>query len=272
MPASVILFPLFPFYAISSENQITDILNCLLEQDKGDYPVDDSIDAFTIKLRFGDPGDTVKTGANYTGDFPYGKWTLITRGCICHGTGWNGDCLVTPSSADMLKVHLVGLLKVLYSDILPFMHGLVLHASSLAMNDNAQVFTAPSGGGKSTISRLLPGKLIADDFTPILFDTKGPMAVACPFVSWEKVRYQQDKARLMAINRVIQGKDWQIKSLDKGPAITRILENTISFASMSQVKQVILDRAIDLAGMIPVRDLQFSLKTPSMEQISGFFN
>ena len=169
----------------------------------------------------------------------------------------------------MLKVYLVGVLKVLYCDILPFMNGLVLHASCLDMEGRAQVFMGPSGAGKSTISKILPGKLIADDFTPIYLGPGGPQALAGPFPAWEKRPHQALRAPLSSINRIIQSDTWKAETLDRGEAITQILESTITFSDKQQVKQAILDRVIELGGMVPVRRLRFNLKPPTKEQFDG---
>ena len=227
--------------------------------------------SFIIKLDIGKISETSLDGALYTGDFPWGEWELRRSDAYCYGNAWHAQCTVKPDSKILFEAHLIGLLKVLYCDILPFMKGLVLHASCLAMGGHAHVFTGPSGAGKSTISQILPGKLIADDFTPIYLGPDGPKALAGPFPAWEKRRHEQLGAPLASINRVVQADTWQAEALTQQDAITRILENTITFSDLPQVKQAILDRAIDLSGQVPVRKLRFSLKPPTKEQLDGLF-
>ena len=197
---------------------------------------------------------------------------MARKDTLCMGHAWNAHCIIGRGDTRMLKVHLVGLLKVLYCDILPFMNGLVMHASCLAMEGHAHVFTGPSGAGKSTISQVLPGKLIADDFTPIYLGPDGPQALAGPFPAWEKRPHQVLRAPLRSINRIIQSNTWKAKTLTPGDAVSSILENTITFSGSPRVKQAILDRAIELGGMVPVRRLQFSLNQPSKEQFDGILS
>jgi len=271
---NVFLLSPFSIHIISRHKDIVGTLSELFEKEAINESLPASDNTFKINLTLGDPGRTIKTGARYarySGRFPEGAWTLIAMGCRCKGNKWTADCIVRPGSMKTLKVRLVGLLKVLYSDILPFMNGLVLHASSLAISGRAQVFTAPSGVGKSTISTILPGKLITDDFTPIFFSRKGPITLASPFVTWGNRRYQQSQAPLAAINGISRSGRWHTNVMGVKDAISCILQNTISFAQTPSVNQALLDQAIDLAGMVTVKGLGFSLEIPSTEVINSLF-
>jgi len=225
-----------------------------------------------VGIRSGDPGNTPAQGVIYDGEFFGDDWGILTPGCRCRGSGRKVDCVIKTSSLERNKLYLVGVLKVLYSDILPFMNGMALHASSLVINGRAHIFTGSSGAGKSTISTILPGKLVADDFTPIFLSAEGPIALMSPFVTWEKRRYQQDQAFISTINNVLQSDIWAVKEFDTGVAVSRILENTISFSDAPHVKQALLDRAIDFSELVSVRELKFSLTPPSMERINGLFS
>lgn len=257
---------------------LTDLLSSVLdtvpETKDSLFEAEDGEGVFTLHIKYRESRQ-IKAHATsdtiYTGDFLEGNWGLITMGCMCHGVRWRANCTIEPESQRLLKWQVMGLLKVLYSDILPFANGLVMHASSLAMGEYAQIFTGPNEAGKSTINHLLSGRLMTDDFTPILFAEGGPFVVASPFIGWEKFKFQQYQAPLSAVNRIFQSDRWDTKTIGISDAIARILENTISFADNQQVKQAILDRATELARLIPVRELSFSLDPPTKEQLHGIF-
>ena len=217
----------------------------------------------SIKFVFGDPGKTPEKGVVYTGDFPWGEWTARSPGVFCQSMEGGVRCVVAREGPPPIITRVVGLVRMLYCDLLPFYNGLVMHASSIALFDQKGVaFVAPSGGGKSTISQMLPGKLLSDDFTPIYLTDGGPVCLASPFVGWEKQRAQQESASLVAIYRLFKGKHWTIQDMNQLNAIRFLLENVISFARVPAVKQAILDRVIDFSGVVAVRRLGFSLSRP----------
>ncbi len=63
--------------------------------------------------------------------------------------------------------------------------GLLLHASAVAVRDQAVLFVGPSGAGKSTAAQLRPPgtRLLADDLTPVRFTRDGWVAYASPFLA-----------------------------------------------------------------------------------------
>lgn len=91
-------------------------------------------------------------------------------------TDWKGNfyCSRTPHHAFVL-IRLFGLLQTIYNN------GIPLHASSVALQKKGFVFFGNQGDGKSTISRLANGDILADD-TALIFQKKQKyMVCATPF-------------------------------------------------------------------------------------------
>lgn len=101
--------------------------------------------------------------------------------------------------------HFQILLRQIVNDLLSQHNGLILHASSNLINNKASIFLAPSGGGKSTMMKILSKKYqpLGDDTVIIKKEYKQYFVYQSPMIekeSWIKKgnkRYQLDKIYLL---------------------------------------------------------------------------
>ena len=105
--------------------------------------------------------------------------------------------------------------------------GVMLHASSVAENDAALVFLAPSGGGKSTAMGLLSRKhfgAIADDSLVVARGTDGAIrCLPCGSMKQGTGIENISGARLRAFYFLEKGKPLVIRKLHPGYALYRAL-------------------------------------------------
>src|SRR5690349_2479296 len=74
-------------------------------------------------------------------------------------------------------------LRIVHSVLLARAGGLLIHASSLVLDDRAFLFTGPSGSGKTTIASLAPPRsvLLTDEISCVRWTPQGWFAFGTPF-------------------------------------------------------------------------------------------
>lgn len=105
-----------------------------------------------------------------------------------------------------------------------------LHASAVVYNDEAYLFSAPSGMGKSTHTALwikeFPGSYILNDDKPVIYPEKSGIYVwGTPF-SGKTDLHVNRKVRLRAICFLKQGNENRITAISEERAIALTLNNT----------------------------------------------
>ncbi|MDE2407361.1 MAG: hypothetical protein KGL91_05810 [Xanthomonadaceae bacterium] len=178
------------------------------------------------------------------GDF-FAQWNPATR----HGFA---RMLPSPFSLDSV-------IRILHTLILAEQGGMLMHASSVARDGVARVFTGVSGAGKTTISRLVPedGHILTDEMSFLRPEADGWYAYGTPF-SGELARPGENlRVKLAGIFLLAKGPDNRIDTLSPAEAVRALMGNILYFARDGALTARVLDNAIALAAQVPVRRLTF---------------
>lgn len=128
------------------------------------------------------------------------------------------------------------------SSLVPFRDAFLMHSSVVALHGEAYVFTAKSGTGKSTHSRLwlahFPEAEIVNGDKPLFKKTDGAFyAYGTPWCgkeNWGK----NDRARIKAVCFLSQAKENSIAPMTKKEVISRIFEQVYLPASPEGAERV----------------------------------
>lgn len=150
-------------------------------------------------------------------------------------------------------------------------NGLVLHASAVVVGGQAYLFAAPSGGGKSTHTKLwletFPQAFILNDDKPALrLDESGNWQVyGTPWSGTEDIS-RNVSAPLAGICFLDKGEEDRIVPADDGEAAVRLYEQASRLRQEQQMSQMLslIDRLI---ADIPLYQMTCTI-TPNAAQMS----
>lgn len=178
------------------------------------------------------------------GDF-FAQWDPGTR---------HGHARMVPSPYSLDSV-----IRILHTLILAEQGGMLMHASSVARDGQACVFTGVSGAGKTTISRLVPddGHILTDEMSFLRPEGDGWYAYGTPF-SGELARPGENlRVPLSALYLLAKGPENRIDPLSPSEAVRALMGNILYFAKDDALTARVFDNAIALAAQVPVRRLTF---------------
>jgi hypothetical protein len=161
-------------------------------------------------------------------------------------------------------------IRILHTLLLAENGGMLMHASSVAGDGKAWVFTGVSGVGKTTISRLAPPgvHVLTDEMSFIRRDGDGYIACGTPF-SGELARPGENlQAPLAGVFLLAQGAENRIDALSPAEAVRGLMANILYFARDEALTAKVFDNAIALAARVPVRRLTF-LPDPRVWDLIG---
>ncbi|VAX07153.1 hypothetical protein MNBD_GAMMA26-1429 [hydrothermal vent metagenome] len=241
----------------------------------------------TVELTFDDPPDTAALRTIFDTD---GSWSLLTDGRdnyirldapgSSEGPIWIaktstnfrhvrvhcGDVLKRTQN-DVVTVHNVAaqypLDQILFINILAHNQGLLIHSTGLSLDNHAFVFPAVSGGGKSTLSRLLiqagiPGlSLLSDDRIIIRRLADGFHAFGTPWPGDAHIA-RNESAPLAGLYFLTQGTHTKVTPLPPKEILARLFpvssipwyDRALTESSLSLCEALLAD--------VPAFDFQFS--------------
>jgi hypothetical protein len=140
--------------------------------------------------------------------------------------------------------------------------GITIHASSAVKNGRSYVFTAPSGGGKSTIIKKFPNDgILSEDFTVIKpgSDQSGYF-LSGALNSWtETLPCREESYPVHAIYVIRKSKDLAVMECSKSDAVKHLIQNSIFFMDDMESRKRILNNVLGIAKNLPCRYLYFNL-------------
>ncbi len=142
-----------------------------------------------------------------------------------------------------------------YQDYLPFKlilenvlyilcsqnNGLIVHSSSVADNNNAYLFVAPSGGGKSTIAKFLSENLnhLADDTSIIRKIDNTYIVYQHPFIEKNDVFRSNIPYKLKAVYFLIKGKDFKSVKISNKEKILNLFIKQLTVTDEQIIKSLL---------------------------------
>ena len=126
---------------------------------------------------------------------------------------------------------------------LPRYNGIVFHASAVAVGDEAFVFTAKSGVGKTTHTRLwlknVPGSFVVDGDKPVIRATeKGIFVCGTPWNGKEKLGTNRS-VKLRAICHLCRGEENRIEKISLREATPFLIEQTYRSPDPAELAQTL---------------------------------
>jgi len=131
--------------------------------------------------------------------------------------------------------------------------GLLLHGALLIDGERAYSCVAPSGQGKTTLTRLLPEQARCDELHAVRRDGSGEWrALALPF--WHGA---PGRGRLSAVYRLSHGRRHQVHELAPAEALRRLATEVIWPAHDPEGVETSLELLAKLVREVPCRELRF---------------
>jgi hypothetical protein len=189
------------------------------------------------------------------GDF-FAEWDPQAR------QGW-AQMVLSPYPLDSV-------IRILHTLILAEQGGMLMHASSVALDGRGWVCTGVSGAGKTTISRLSEGRghILTDEMSFIRPEQDQYFIYGTPF-SGELARPGENlRVPLAGIFLLSKGPDNLIEELSPADAVRALMANILYFAKDDALTSRVFDNAIALAAQVPVRRLTFTPDTRVWDLIS----
>jgi hypothetical protein len=161
-------------------------------------------------------------------------------------------------------------LRIVHSVLLSRERGLLVHASSLVLEERAFLFTGPSGSGKTTIASLAPSAavLLTDEISCVRSTPRGWLAYGTPFAGELGTSGTRVAAPLAGIFRLEQGAANRILEMPQAHAVRTLMRNILFFGTSAGAGSLaawhpdtlrghVLDTACSLAADVPVSTLTF---------------
>lgn len=151
-------------------------------------------------------------------------------------------------------------IRILHTLILAEQGGMLMHASCVALEGRAWIFTGVSGAGKTTISRLSPphAHIMTDEMSFIRPEAGTYHAYGTPFSGDLGRPGENLRAPLAGVFLLAQGHDNRIDTLSKSDAVRALMANILYFAQDDALTARVFDNAIAMATCVPVRRLTFA--------------
>lgn len=143
-------------------------------------------------------------------------------------------------SQDQSGHYLINLLFLtLFSLVLPNNNAILLHASGVLNKNKGHLFAAPSGGGKSTISKLAikKGYTLLNDDRVFLYKDKINKQLKICGTPWhgEIPLFTNKSGKIDKIFFLVKSKYNKIQPMNKGVALTQLYRNSCSFMAISDI-------------------------------------
>lgn len=153
----------------------------------------------------------------------------------------------------------VNFLKNLYSALILFGEGLMLHAAGVVKDDMAYIFFAPSGGGKSTVARLSSDYTILTDELVAVRRANGSFnAYSTPF--WGSNRDEgrgiSSSFKIGGLFKLVKDNKVYLKRFPHSRAIAEILTVPQCYYDLESVEKL-LNSFMSLVGAVPCYELHF---------------
>ena len=151
--------------------------------------------------------------------------------------------------------------------------GFLLHASALALDEEAYLFTAPSGTGKSTHAALWRQRFaervsMLNDDKPVLRLQNGRFVVyGTPWGGKHQLQ-SNDKAPLRAVSLLRQSSQNSIRRLEQSRLLPILLNQTLR-PSETQAMQHLLDLLQYFTDTIPIYELNCTISAEAVELAYG---
>ena len=165
----------------------------------------------------------------------------------------------------------VNFLKNLYSALILFAEGLMLHAAAVAKDDVAYIFFAPSGGGKSTVAGLSSNyTVLTDELVAVRRANDSFNAYGTPF--WGSKRGERrginSSFEIGGLFKLVKDNEVYLKRLPHSLAAAEILTVPQCYYDLESVAKL-LNSCSDLANVIPCYELHFLPDTSFWRCIDG---
>lgn len=161
-------------------------------------------------------------------------------------------------------------LKLVCAVFFPQFDGFLLHASSLAKEGRAYVFSGETGVGKSTILRLSKQYLALADDTTIIRKIKGKYLVfASPFQERTKIEAGNVKYSLRGVYFLTQGKKNYIERLTPRGANWKLMANFRALLADKDFLHALFPLCAEFAQETPCFSLSFKKDKSFWEIIDG---
>jgi len=153
----------------------------------------------------------------------------------------------------------VNFLKNLYSALILFAEGLMLHAAAVVKDDVAYIFFAPSGGGKSTVAGLSDNYTVLTDELVAVRRANGSFnAYGTPF--WGSKRNQRrginSSFKIGGLFKLVKDNEVYLKRLPESLAAAEILTVPQCYYDLESVAKL-LNSCSDLSRAVPCYELHF---------------
>lgn len=198
------------------------------------YKIADVI--FTAKIKYRYTAELCK-GYEYLGDEPSAFIAEVTESDILR------EKEQAPSFPDFYLESLA-LFRKLCNYTLNSADGIIFHSSAIMVDGEAYLFTAPSGTGKSTHTRLWREMLkdraiMVNDDKPIIRYVDGDFYVFGTPWNGKHNLGTNCKAKIKAICKIYQNKENVIKKADTAEMLIMILNQTIRPEELSQMDKLL---------------------------------
>lgn len=153
----------------------------------------------------------------------------------------------------------VNFLKNLYSALILFAEGLMLHAAAVVKDDLAYIFFAPSGGGKSTVAGLSSDyTVLTDELVAVRHANGSFSAYGTPF--WGSKREERrginNSFEIAGLFKLVKDSAVYLKRLPESLAAAEILTVPQCYYDLESVAKL-LESCSDLASVVPCYELHF---------------
>jgi len=140
-------------------------------------------------------------------------------------------------------------LRVYLSNILNKKNGLMLHSSGVSIKNKGFIFVSKSGGGKTTIARILSNQcdVLCDEIIPVVFENNKIYAFSSPFYGEINLVKKNIKVELAKIFLIKKSDTNLEKELDFKEKINRIIKCVMNFNKDKNIILKVFKKVIKLS-------------------------